>query len=1508
MSDVTPTGGQLCVRGILQQMLRGLAQGTALVLDHGAFDGTRLKSVTLTLEPADGGDHQIKTAGVRVVEQVKIRTNGAAWTTGDIAGEVLHDLVRAVSATALPTRYRFATDGLLNCAPLLALSERLRGRPVPASPAAALDHKNKRAFNYGGWKSERDFFKALAKRAGCAKNLAALWEVLANLEIEGGLTDDKLIQQIDAFLFDIVDYQEQVPAKRAHLIMVMLDLAAKGGTITIEDLLAETELPIERTLHYAKLPTVVRATLQQDLALLGYDAERDVRDSPRAVGKGITLFAGDSGYGKSWRVGALLHNLDRDGHLAVLVSNANSIEAVQKKVTDVVWHSSFDADLGLPGLKRRLGHRFVDSDDAWLTVGVDDIQDRALLADLRAANWAQYGVRVVATVPTQLANEVAVAPLPPAIAPVERFSLPQVRKYLRHYKRPWEGLPGDVIELLQVPIFADLYRRIDGDAWVPRDEYALVDRFWHHTTFATKGMADHQDDALALEQLARTLLAPTGAYPWTVAAAVDVGLDQTARARLVKSGLLRQGLDGIVVIHDRVLNWLVARTIAVDLTAGKMTTADALAAVQRVDQPDAVAPGLAYRLGYVLLDFLWLAARMCSADQVAAFLEGWLQMPEHRMNQERFIEEHLPGLGAPILGTLAIVARQPGEDRRINGIHAAKAIAVVGKTEPKAARDTAIPLLATGATDESVRAGLLAGADLPLGEAIDRLWAIHHERREASGAAKTDDPHVRHGLFDRAQTSAKALVSAARTRPDWIAKNLALTNDGLAAELLLELLLELDDGDGRGIWTHHKGAFLSRIAAGKSIVPRAIMQFGDGGEIARLEAHTDGADWLEPQKRFDALIRVAPDRVAGLIGTLSQDLVGWRSWFSVGRLIRNGGDTVRPALLARHAGGWEGMADLAHTYWHDRLAIDQASFIAMIAALEERLKECAGKHWQPTRERFLVQFLAEATRPDLLAILESYRGSEFERLLCDVATGGEGRKSLCVDTDADHIERLLLAIGGVRFTEMVAHGVARDRVFARRDGYDAAVHVPRGAIAPQLSAAAFSEDRHQQEDYALTVALAVHGCDDALYQVVMDTQAAYNDAIDVRTKEGGWPPAVEKRMRVDLASADSATRIGATCALAMAPPHDATDLLVATLARCPDDDPSALTVVRIAEYLDRYSPAMLPQLERMLALTDEQPRSTVLPYLAEHGDADARAVARMALSCWSSGQYDRSALRAAFALSEDEPNGGQASERLTQFLDGFHGSVSVGLVACRLHDNKMLSDDALIDLAYSAPRISSDCVFRLNERVRTFDPAEALAIAQRRFCTAASAGGARQILELGGADGIDWLIEAYLRDDRHEVKWLIARALRRHAERDELMPRVTQLVGRNSAVGRIAAAELLGWIPDTRAAALLATLAQDPNVDVSDAALDGEARTEAERWGKVLIGELASADHYGRWSRIAALVDMVDPYLLELDDDGLQIGEVVDGMDEIVAIWIEKALVKSKTALTKQAERLHQKK
>lgn len=1496
------TGGQYCVAGLVLQLLVGLDRGLRVVIDSSAEEGPVLVAATMVLEPDQGGDHDIATSAGRLVEQIKIRTNGKPWTPGEIAEEVLPDLAKAVrDEDGLPTRYRLVTDGALNCGTLLALAARLKTRGVPDDPVAGLDDIDRRAFFYGRWVSERGFFLALMKRARI-EDPQRFWRLLASFEAEGGLTETDLDARIDIVLAEVADAQEDVAGKRHELMSRMARLAQHGGAIGAAALLEQAGLPADRLLHRARLPRIMAQGLQRDLDGLGYHPAHDVREVPRAPGRDLLLFSGESGLGKSWRLAALLADAAAEGHLALVVTNARSIDDVRRAIIERVWLSGYDRPIDLPSLQRRIGRHLADADGIWLTVGVDDVQDRELLAALNVADWQLYGIRVVATVPVQLADEVGRRPRPPAEQRVERFSRAQLRRFLTGHGLNTCDLPDDVAELLCTPIFAELYRRSFAPDWQPTNEYELIHGFWRHATFETRGMADRQDDVVALERAARQLLETGGRYPWDAEDAVAAGLGPDARARLVSTGILRQSDAGISLTHDRVLNWLIARALVSDLGRSRRNVADVAALLNRLDTSDAIAPGLAYRLGYVLLDLLWLGATALAPEMMQALIEAVLEAPANRINEGPFVEEHLAGLGSSILPTLGLMAALPDGEHHPRSVHAARAIATIGQHDAARAGPIASALLAQ--TGHALSMGLVAAARLPLPGAIDRLWEVHRERRAAAGAAPDElDIHVRHDLYDASQTSFKALRRSAKDRCDWIEAKLVSTNDGLSAEILLELLLAAQHGQGCDVWRRRKPAFLNRISAGRTILVRAIDRFGDDGEAPRLEAETEGAEWLEPTRRFDALLRVAPKRAVEQIDTLPEDMLG-RGWFSVRRLVRDGGPDAQARLLARHGSGWEAMRDLVLTYAHDVDLIDAPAFEAVITAFEERLAELAGTPWTPRGEGHLLTFLSRTRRPDLLARLRARRGTRFEALLRDLAIDRDSRASLSVDRDGEEIERVLLFIGGEGYGEMIAHAIGRDTVFAREDGYEAALRLPEGSpYAQGLGAAAHAVDRHARENYDLMVALAVQKLDEPLYDLIAATAAAYTDALDIRASLGAMDAAVAARIREDLESPDSRVRIGATCALAFAPPADLAELLADTLARCPDGDESALTVVRMAQHLGSYRPRMLPQLRRMLALPQAPTREAVLPYLAAADDAEARSVAAAHLAGEPSPVIDHCALKAAFSLSVHETVSGPGIERLKLFIDRRHGIYPIGQIAARLHARGAMSAEEIVELAYTARRLSGESSAYLIECVASFDPEEARGIAERHFAQAPSGSAARHLLRLGGDAALDHLMERYLGEERHRVRWIIARAVRRHADRTLLLTQLVLWTQGNSVDRRLAAAELLGWLPGQQSTELLDQLASDPVPEVADAALAAEERLQAENHARILIGELAEADHLGRWARLHAIIELVDPYLLEHDPDGLQLGEVIDPLGEAIAIGAECAIKARKDRLEKDADR-----
>jgi hypothetical protein len=133
------------------------------------------------------------------------------------------------------------------------------------------------------------------------------------------------------------------------------------------------------------------------------------------------------------------------------------------------------------------------------------------------------------------------------------------------------------------------------------------------------------------------------------------------------------------------------------------------------------------------------------------------------------------------------------------------------------------------------------------------------------------------------------------------------------------------------------------------------------------------------------------------------------------------------------------------------------------------------------------------------------------------------------------------------------------------------------------------------------------------------------------------------------------------------------------------------------------------------------------------------------------------------------------------------------------------------------------------------------------------------------------------------------------------------LAGNSSVERRIAAAELFGWIPGAAADAALTFLAASTVPDIADAALRAQGGREAHDHVRTLLAEMPTVDHLGRWSRLQAVVNLIDPYLLEADSDGLALGPVADAFGEAFAIGVERIIKKRKDALEKEADRIDRK-
>ncbi len=1499
-------GGRLALTGFVYQLVSGLAAGLQMVVGDLQRAKGDVAAARLTLEPPDGGDQQHLKGRQRIVEQLKIRTSGKGWTSGEIAELVLPDLLRAARTAKadIATVYQFTTDGAVDCAPLLELAASLAGREPPPHPLEALDDVAK-AYLYRARLTQRAFFERLAARAG-TKDFAALWRVLAGLKIQGDTTEPELVRQIDTVLRTVLDHQEAAEAKRHELISRLAVLAIKGETVIVDAFLQMVDVQLSRLRHLGELAAQLDSQVRRQAQAIGYDPAKDVRACPPLEpGAAVTLVRGESGYGKSWTLCAMALCEGGAGRLALLAANVGSIEDIRRLIVEQTWLSSYDAQVELPVLARRVGPRFVDIHGFWLTVFIDDIQDLALANQVLAYDWAACGVRLVLSSRTDLIDQLRGRNPDAAPVTVQRFSPAELNRLLDAHGHKGAMLPGDVFELVRTPIFARLYLSIDATGWRPADEYGLMDRYWSQAT-TTGEMAEHQDDLVDLRALALTLLGPAPLYPWPTAVAKAHGITDAVRGRLQRAGVLQRLTAGSQIVHDRILNWLVADALAERLSLGQATPADIQVELTKLSgKADPPAP-LSRRLGYVLMDLLWILARSQPPQVVADLIDGVLADWQGRSATDRFIQDDLAGLGAPLLPALEALAGTAAKQEPLRSRLAplGRAIGEIAKLNPQSGTPIVERLLAGAAT---LRAGLQACIRHAFPGLLDRLWSIHIARQVALDVAKEADWVSSESRSLRALTrmTFAAAERAATTRADWFGPMIDQAKTTAEVEQLLYLLLTLDVEAGAKVWRTAKTAILAKIRPGTHAVARAIARFNDLQELDRLEVSSDDADGAEPALRLLALVRLAPARAVALLGLLDDNQLGPTTGMWLRRIMRAAPDAAAAALLARHqAGGWQGMRDLALIFSEASDLVDKTIFKAVLDALEARLVEVDDDNaWRPTGETHLLRFVAQAGRTEHLALLASRAGQDLDRLLASRAVRRQARQSLSEDRETGLYLRALMSVGGPGVLRLVAHEIEDPSPFARLDGYRHALYLPPSTTITNALAARAKDPgpdaRPDHEDGALGLALAAQGADEALIAHAYRTATWSASGIELRAQMGPMAPELMDRLRADVVGDDSMRRGGAIAALAYAPAADALEPLSQALDRMDPAGPGAAWIVRILARRRVYTPLALPRLKAMLAGPH---RRMVTRYLAYLGDGEARlAIAPLLAAPGDLSQND--VLDVALVLADHPETAAAALPVLEAALGQFWSRRDFSEIARRLLVAGRIAAPRLVEALHAQDELAPGPLVELLEPLGVSAPDEAIVIAERRFTTAPSWPLIKFLLSQDRTGGIDFLIDHALRDPRPSVLGMVGRGLRRLADRQALGHRLETLARTGDVAARGVAAALAGWQNDASLSDLLCAIAEDADEQIARIAVEAIARRDREIQGVALLSAAPGADHLGRWSHLLALIDTVDPGLLTEQNGPLHLEPVLNALPPVYRVGVEAAVGKREDNIDKEEGR-----
>ena len=320
-----------------------------------------------------------------------------------------------------------------------------------------------------------------------------------------------------------------------------------------------------------------------------------------------------------------------------------------------------------------LGEAFRNDRGIWLTVYIDDVQDREFAQRLVRSKLHEYGVRVVVSSQPRITRVIQSILLDVPVTEIGNFRSVDLHRFLKHHDRAeaLETMPDDVFELLLKPVHASIFVQLPKrPSWAGVSEYELFSAYWEYGSLQAREQSDHPSDKHGLRSLAARLLTGKSHYPWRIADLHAVDLDDQAVLRLEQVGLLRRPVpDRILFAADRMLNWAIAESLAEKIQEDELSPAQGEALFASIDELQTKKKErIGSRLGYVYFDALWLLARACEPEFVADLIrENTARLPQEASAEDQW-RNGFGSLGAEILPALELLASVAIDEERDWGI------------------------------------------------------------------------------------------------------------------------------------------------------------------------------------------------------------------------------------------------------------------------------------------------------------------------------------------------------------------------------------------------------------------------------------------------------------------------------------------------------------------------------------------------------------------------------------------------------------------------------------------------------------------------------------------------------------------------------------------------------------------------------------------------------------------------------------------------------------------------
>lgn len=1506
-------GGPAAINGFLYQFLANLAHISRATLNPSSDDDS--STVVITLEPG-AGDASVLDGGHLLVEQYKTRSSGRTWSLRDVISDVMPDLLKAVPHISDEGQisFRFVTDGRKGARydDLFRVVETLAAEAKSSVAGASLDTKVMRPFfNAPTDPSAADgldhpstdlaFFNYICRKLAddedkdTEEHRRKVRRLLSGFSVKMEATDDIYIEEIDALLEVVIDYRENIPAKRRELYGILLAKSAIGNVeITPEELLSEAGLVSKPIRDRSKLARALLPALTVAMTSLGYCRKDDVRPLLELGEKPVTLLSGSSGSGKTWALCSAAEAAMRAGLPSVIVRSKGNAGETLRSAADRIWIDGMnhDQDLSLTVVHTRLEKSIIGNATEGLSsnlplavIFVDNVQtvEEARELSLEIMNHRKF--RLIMSVPENVGAAVfsQIGGEHSKVRSIGNFSFVQLREFLRLRDRPFTDLPDDLRQLLCKPVLAHVYAQFDvSGTFAPQNEYEIFENYYDKL-WKLGGLSDHPDDeALVMELLSDTIDGRC-AYPWDAATRTKAGVNSDMRIRLERAGLITRTAEADVEIwHDRVLNWMVAVTLRRLRRKSKIDAAHLCDIIEEMYGSRHTIGGRS--LGYVAMDYLWLAL---SSPTAASDLSD-CTMLMRRLEGNPVQSAHIQGIYLLLVPTLGARAAKPLV-QRLREMEKANAplwqvkIATKALVESlKAARENATNMSEQLLKEDSPilqDAGVFLAQSAPSPVLLDGLWTVYCDRHRRLQNKEVQNEFTRdYPNLNSREDAMRALRRCADLSTSWLDARLDhAVARGDPLDGLAYMLVGIKPEAASPIWFSHKAMLIEHMPKGRmrSLV-YAVRRFRDQAEIPTLKNWLAiKEDWMQ-QAAFAALCELDPDRALAMMTAGIKQGKGTTSWWARPLLFKKP-DQFRSALLQLLADDGEvsGTAQSAFRGVEDE--IDGALWSHWLIELASKVRGMieTERFRHPTDFFSPFSFVLSVTRHDHLLALQSKAGTDFEEHIYAIALG---RLSLLEDikghddVTADAVA-LLQRINGKRYEDLVLAALCHPDSAARWIGLSHAAAHPSEAVTAAVrriaSEAVVGSPIDTNEDEWI---LAVD---------ILDYRGDY-DGIDVAAiRSGRQIPVWLTASRPQMALAISLPQPGVLSDPIAAPTTlrqlifsgsaEAFDFILANLKDIDFASPAADLVAASLSSRGEQSAEFVHFLASMLASGKNKCRAAVNALLVVNTPVALETILSHFRREANVAEDPEFAWDLFLILLRTEKHL-EVSARLRNWIgqNRLPGSFSYleflpEIGAERAHD--MLLDYALAPLTYRPDRRGAALkgLWKLDREAAL----EAASIA----LTEGTPRWRREIVELiitlDPEIGTERLCAHMKVEKSNVVRAAIARALRR-APKDKLIDIVETMFSSTDVSDRVAACEIAGFGgPDLLLLHIHKSLDNEIEDSIRNAAFAALWRKRAEKHTLDLLVAVREAPAPQRRSLFTALLRRIDPFLSETPGDRL---------------------------------------